>query len=60
MNVKNMKAKLLKLDPEAELKIGCKSYCGPCSRFAFIFVNGRYITAPSEDEALQKAQKYIK
>ncbi|GAB2699693.1 hypothetical protein GCM10027018_18600 [Paenibacillus thermoaerophilus] len=60
MSFKNMKAKLMKLDPEAELKIGCKSYCGPCSRYAFVYVNGRYLTAPTEDEVLEKVKKYLK
>lgn len=57
---KTMVPKLQQLAPEADIKVACKSYCGPCSRFAFIFINGRYITAPTEDEAIEKASKYIK
>jgi uncharacterized protein YuzB (UPF0349 family) len=60
MKVKSTLLKLGRMAPDAEVKVGCKSYCGPCSRYAFIFINGRYITAPTEDEALEKAQKYIK
>lgn len=60
MKVKTTLAKLEKLAPDTEVKVGCKSYCGPCSRAAFIFINGRYITAPTEDEAIEKARKYIK
>lgn len=60
MSVKSMLPKLKKLDPEANIKVGCKSYCGPCSRYAFIFINGRYVTGKTEDEALQKARKYVK
>lgn len=60
INVKTLKPKLQKLSPEAEIKVGCKSYCGPCSRSAFIFVNGRYVTGTNEDEALEKAKKFIK
>lgn len=60
MKVKTTLAKLDKLAPDTEVKVGCKSYCGPCSRAAFIFINGRYITAPTEDEAIEKARKYIK
>jgi uncharacterized protein YuzB (UPF0349 family) len=60
MKVKSTLTKLGRIAPDAEVKVGCKSYCGPCSRFAFIFINGRYITATTEDEALEKAQKYIK
>ncbi|MBD2846016.1 DUF1450 domain-containing protein [Paenibacillus sp. IB182496] len=60
MRVKTMLPKIIHLAPDAEVKVGCKSYCGPCARRAFIFINGRYVTAPTEDEALEKAAKYIK
>src|SRR5690606_42043413 len=40
MRVKSMLPKLKKLDPNADVKVACKSYCGPCSRYAFIFING--------------------
>ncbi|MCZ8512030.1 DUF1450 domain-containing protein [Paenibacillus filicis] len=60
MRMKTALPKLQKLAPDAEIKVGCKSYCGPCSRFAFIYVNGRYVTGVTEDEAIQKASKYIK
>ncbi|MDF2669458.1 MAG: hypothetical protein K0R67_1764 [Paenibacillus sp.] len=58
--VKTMLTKLQRLAPDTEIKVGCKSYCGPCSRAAFIFINGRYVTAPTEDEAIDKASKYLK
>jgi uncharacterized protein YuzB (UPF0349 family) len=60
IRVKTMLAKLSKLDPGARIQIGCKSYCGPCKRSAFVYVNGRYLTAPTEDEAVEKARKYLK
>ncbi len=60
MRVKTAVSKLSKLAPDAEIKVACKSYCGPCARFAFVFVNGRYVTAPTEDEAIEKASKYVK
>jgi len=60
MRMKTTLAKIKKIAPHDEVKVGCKSYCGPCSRYAFVFVNGRYITAPTEDEALEKAAKYLK
>ncbi|WP_438447907.1 DUF1450 domain-containing protein [Gorillibacterium sp. sgz5001074] len=60
IRVKTLLPKLQKLDPEAEVKVGCKSYCGPCARSAFIFINGRYVTGATEDEALEKAKKFVK
>jgi uncharacterized protein YuzB (UPF0349 family) len=60
MKMKTTLSKLQKLAPDADVKVGCKSYCGPCSRFAFIYINGRYITGMTEDEAIEKAAKYVK
>ncbi|UKS24146.1 YuzB family protein [Paenibacillus sp. HWE-109] len=60
MKVKTALSKISVIAPETEVKVACKSYCGPCSRFAFIFINGRYVTAPTEDEAIEKAKKYVK
>jgi uncharacterized protein YuzB (UPF0349 family) len=60
MKVKTMLPKLKAIAPDADVKVACKSYCGPCSRYAFVFINGRYVTAPTEDEAIEKAQKYVK
>lgn len=60
MKIKTMIPKIQAVAPDAEIQVGCKSYCGPCSRSAFIFVNGRYVTGTTEEEALQKAKKYIK
>ncbi|WP_040951697.1 DUF1450 domain-containing protein [Gorillibacterium massiliense] len=60
INVKRVLPKIEQMAPDSRIRVGCKSYCGPCSRFAFIYINGRYITADTEDEALEKAQKYVK
>jgi hypothetical protein len=60
MKVKSMLMKIAVIAPEAEVTVACKSYCGPCSRFAFIYINGRYITGATEDEAIEKAKKYVK
>ncbi|AJY73406.1 DUF1450 domain-containing protein [Paenibacillus beijingensis] len=60
IRIKTMLPKLQKLDPDAEIRVGCKSYCGPCAKKAFIFINGRYVTAPTEDEAVQKAKTFLK
>lgn len=60
IKMRTIMPKLEKLAADAAVKVGCKSYCGPCSRQAFIYINGRYITAPTEDEAIEKAKKYVK
>jgi uncharacterized protein YuzB (UPF0349 family) len=60
MKVKSMLAKIAVIAPDTEVKVACKSYCGPCSRFAFIYINGRYITGSNENEAIEKAKKYVK
>ncbi|SES98952.1 DUF1450 domain-containing protein [Paenibacillus sp. NFR01] len=60
MSLKSIVPKLKKMAPDAEIKIGCKSYCGPCGKRAFIYINGRYISAPTEDEALAKAEPFVK
>jgi len=60
IRVKSMLPKLQKLAPGTDIKVACKSYCGPCARKAFVFVNGRYVTAPTEDEAIEKASQYLK
>lgn len=60
MKLKSVIPKLRKMAPDAEIKVGCKSYCGPCGKRAFVYVNGRYVSAPSEDEVLKKAEAFIK
>ncbi|MFC5703812.1 DUF1450 domain-containing protein [Cohnella faecalis] len=60
VRVKTLVSKLQKLVPGTEVKVACKSYCGPCQRSAFVFINGRYVTAPTEDEVVEKASKYVK
>ncbi|MDO7906040.1 DUF1450 domain-containing protein [Paenibacillus sp. JX-17] len=60
IRLKSIVPKLEKMAPDAEIKIGCKSYCGPCGKRAFVYVNGRYVSAPSEEEVLAKASAFIK
>lgn len=60
IRLKTMIPKLNMLVPDTDIAIGCKSYCGPCARSAFIYVNGRYVTGATEDEAIEKAAKYMK
>lgn len=59
-SMKSIMSKLRKMAPDAEIKIGCKSYCGPCGKRAFVFINGRYVSAPTEDEVLKKVEPFVK
>jgi Uncharacterized protein conserved in bacteria len=60
MRMKTAVAKLEKLAPDSEIRVGCKSYCGPCARYAFVFINGRYVKGSTEDEAIEKALMHLK
>ena len=60
MKMKTTVAKIEKLAPNSEIKVGCKSYCGPCKRTPFVFINGRYIKGATEDEAIAKALVHLK
>lgn len=60
IKMKTFLPKVKNLDPAADIKIGCKSYCGHCAKRVFIYINGRYVTAPTEDEAIEKAKPFVK
>ena len=60
IRMKTIIPKLQKMAPDTDIKIGCKSYCGPCAKRAFVFINGRYVSANTEDEVLARASQFIK
>ncbi|RKD22988.1 DUF1450 domain-containing protein [Ammoniphilus oxalaticus] len=59
-NVKTLLPLLKQVDPEAEIVMGCQSYCGIGHKKLFAIINGRHVTAVTEEELVDKVDKAVK
>ncbi len=59
-SLKSIVPKLEKLCEGITVQVGCKSYCGPCSQKAFVYINGRYVTGANETEVLAKVRPLVR
>ncbi|MEO3944143.1 DUF1450 domain-containing protein [Gorillibacterium sp. CAU 1737] len=57
---KKLKSELAELVPDAKIRLGCMSYCEPCKRSPLLYVNGRYITAATQEELIEKSKSFLK
>jgi len=58
-NLFALKAELEKIDNDANIRIGCLSYCGPGRDFPFVFVNNKPIKAENQLELVTKVKQML-
>lgn len=59
MNVETIIPKLKKIDPNAEIIVGCQNFCGIGQTKSFAIVNHVPIIASSEDELITKINEKL-
>jgi len=57
--IKTLLPRLQSIDPEAQIHIGCQSYCGPGRDRVFAFLNSKPLLGATEDELIEKVKEAI-
>jgi uncharacterized protein YuzB (UPF0349 family) len=58
-NINTLVPRLKEIDPNAEIEIGCQSFCGIGATKSFAIVNNIPIIADNEDELISKIKEAL-